>query len=493
MAAVYKGRLDGPIGFTRTVAVKRLHAQFVSNREFVARFAAEARLAAQIHHANVVQTLDFLEMQGELFLILEYVEGSTLSALLSRARVQGVPLPVPVVTGILLGALQGLSAAHELRDARGQLLQLVHRDFSPQNVIVGLDGVARVLDFGIAKVANWNITSTDGVVPGKLAYMSPEQAAAADVDQRSDVFAAGIVLWEALTGRRLFGGKELSGAAVLRNVLELPIRPPSELNPLVPQALDRVVLDALQRDAAQRLPTARAFAAALQAVTRPGQNSEVADFLRQQALSVAAAEPRSEPPVEIAATVPYLATDTLGGGSVSVPSKAIEFNEAVHALPPLAAETGAQSGGKRSLSAVLAVFTLLACGGTLLAAGLFRNSRPPLVRSPSATLGAPASAVVQPAAAQKLATSAAPSAFAVPSAAPVVDAQSALGLTATEPSHFPKTSQKVHATSAPSKARSNGPTQTQRKPAASPRVVANCSAPTYDDAEGISHFKTECL
>src|SRR5262249_24957061 len=147
MATVHLGRLSGPVGFTKTVAIKRLHAQFAHDPEFVAMFLDEARLAARIQHPNVVQTLDVVSTDGELFLVMEYVRGETLSRLVRM----GEPIPPRIVVALISGVLQGLHAAHEAAADDGRALALVHRDVSPQNVLVGLDGTARLLDFGVAK------------------------------------------------------------------------------------------------------------------------------------------------------------------------------------------------------------------------------------------------------------------------------------------------------------------------------------------------------
>src|ERR1700729_765840 len=174
MATVHLGRLLGPVGFSRTVAIKRLHAQFAKDPEFVSMFLDEARLAARIRHPNVVQTLDVVATEGELFVVMDYVQGESLSRLLRASRTVG-PIPVRVASAILCGALHGLHAAHEATDEHGVPLGLVHRDMSPQNVLVDVDGSARVLDFGVAKAAGRTQTTGRGKIKGKLRYMAPEQ------------------------------------------------------------------------------------------------------------------------------------------------------------------------------------------------------------------------------------------------------------------------------------------------------------------------------
>ena len=178
MATVHLGRLIGTAGFLRTVAIKRLHSQFAHDADFTAMFLDEARLASRIQHPNVVSTLDVVMNDNELLLVMEYVRGESLSRLIRRARDRGVPLPPRVVVAIMSGALHGLHAAHEAVDEKGALLGLVHRDMSPQNVLVGTDGVARVLDFGVAKAAGRVHTTRDGDIKGKVLYMPPEQLSA---------------------------------------------------------------------------------------------------------------------------------------------------------------------------------------------------------------------------------------------------------------------------------------------------------------------------
>ncbi|WP_437972046.1 serine/threonine-protein kinase [Sorangium sp. So ce260] len=262
MASVHLGRLVGEAGFARTVAVKRLHPQLAEAPEIAESLRDEARIVARIQHPNVVATIDLLIADDEAFLVMDYVRGESLARLLRAARARGAPAPIPIVASIACGALHGLHAAHEARSESGEPLGIVHRDVSPENVLVGVDGTARLLDFGIAKARGRLSTTRGGQLKGKLAYMSPEQILCADVTRRTDVFAAGVVLWEALAGQRLFdGGDE---AALVGAVLERPIPPPSSLAAHVPPALDAVVLRALERNAEGRYPTARELAIAIE-------------------------------------------------------------------------------------------------------------------------------------------------------------------------------------------------------------------------------------
>jgi len=280
MAVVHLGRLLGPAGFSRTVAIKRLHRQFARDARFVSMFVDEARLAARIRHPNVVQTLDVVATRGELFLVMDYVQGESLSRLLRTARADDVMMPVGVALGIGVGVLHGLHAAHEAKSERGEPLNIVHRDVSPQNVIVGTDGVPRVLDFGVAKAAGRVHNTRDGTVKGKLAYMAPEQLAGT-VSRQSDIFAASIVIWETLTGARLFDGS--NEGEILTRVVSGPIQAPSTFNASVSPALDAVVLRGLERDATKRFQTAREMAVALERLGGVSAATDVGDWVERVA------------------------------------------------------------------------------------------------------------------------------------------------------------------------------------------------------------------
>ena len=260
MASVHFGRLLGPVGFARTVAIKRLHPHLARDPEFVAMFLDEARLVARIRHPNVVPTLDVVASDGELLLVMEYVQGESLGKLARAAAASG-GVPLAVASAIFIGVLEGLHAAHEARSDRGEALDIVHRDVSPQNILVGEDGVAHVLDFGVAKAAGRLQETGEGQVKGKFAYMSPEQIAQLPVDCRTDVYAASVVLWETLTGRKLFEAE--SSASVVYAVVHQAVTPPSKLAPHIPPALDAVIMKSVAKDKDDRYPTAIALGGAL--------------------------------------------------------------------------------------------------------------------------------------------------------------------------------------------------------------------------------------
>ncbi|HEY3817764.1 MAG TPA: serine/threonine-protein kinase [Polyangiaceae bacterium] len=281
MAAVHIARLAGEGGFARTVAVKRLHPQFALDPEFVAMFLDEARLAARIRHPNVVATVDIVTADGELFLVMEYVEGESLSTLLRIGRERSLPVSVGVAAGVLAQALQGLHAAHEARSDLGEPLDLVHRDVSPQNMLVGTDGVVRVLDFGVAKALGKLHTTREGQLKGKLGYLAPEQVMGHPVTRRSDVFAAAVVLWEALAGHRLFSAE--SEGNVLRRIMDGVVEPPSKHAAGIPPALEAVVMRGLAREPADRFDTALAMAEAMEAAMPLATTRAVGQWLRELA------------------------------------------------------------------------------------------------------------------------------------------------------------------------------------------------------------------
>ena len=282
MATVFLARLSGVGGFQRFVAIKRLHPHLAREPEFIEMFLEEARIAARIHHPNVVPILEIGESGEGYYIVMEYVEGDTLGRLLARSAQTGVRLPTKVGLRVVIDMLAGLDAAHELKDDDGQPFGIVHRDISPQNVLVGVDGSARLSDFGVARATSKLSTTRTGQLKGKLAYMAPEQAKGSkDIDRRADLFAAGIVLWEVLACRRLFKGD--GEADTLNRVLHEPIPPVRAANPTIPAALEAVVARALERDRAKRYETSAEFADSLERASRVvgalGTHKDVAAYL----------------------------------------------------------------------------------------------------------------------------------------------------------------------------------------------------------------------
>jgi eukaryotic-like serine/threonine-protein kinase len=277
MATVHFGRLQGAAGFARSVAIKRLHPQYAKDPDFVGMFLDEARLAARIAHPNVVPTLDVVTQGDELLLVMEYVRGSSLSRLLRTLTQKGERMPPHIAAAIAAGVLRGLHAAHEAKSETGERLEIVHRDVSPQNILVGSDGIARVLDFGVAKAAGRVQTTREGQLKGKLAYMAPEQITTGVVTRKTDVYAAGVVLWEMLTGRRLFRAD--NEAKLLALVLDSELLAPTALVDGLPEGFDQVVQRGLDRDPAKRYATAREMAIDVEAVIGVAPSTEVGEWV----------------------------------------------------------------------------------------------------------------------------------------------------------------------------------------------------------------------
>jgi len=278
MASVHLGRLLGPVGFSRTVAIKSLHARYAGDRQFVKMLIDEARLAARIRHPNVASVVDVVTTGQEFLLVMEYVHGESLAKLM---KLSASPVPPRVAVAILAGSLHGLHAAHEAKTEHGERLDIVHRDVSPHNILVGVDGMPRVADFGIAKAAVRLHQTQAGELKGKLAYMAPEQIDGESVDRRTDVYAAGVVLWETLTGRRLFQTGD--ALETVRRVMANQVPPPSSLTNSVPRGIDDVVLRAVARAKEARFTNAREMAIQLERALPAASAAEVAEWVESVA------------------------------------------------------------------------------------------------------------------------------------------------------------------------------------------------------------------
>ncbi len=283
MATVFVGRMRGALGFRQLVALKQPHPHLVANPEFRRELVTEARLASLIHHAHVVDVRDVDLSDGELLLVMDYIEGGSVGDLLVNASKGGPAVAVDRALRIALDALSGLHAAHELADEAGAPMGLVHRDISPQNILVGTDGLSRVSDFGVAKFVHVSRdATTDGALKGKLAYMPPEYVRGRSFDRRFDVFSMGVVLWEMLAGRRLYRGKH--DVDTMRKVLE---EAPPSLAELVSPALapfDALLAVALAKEPGDRFQTAAAMATALEGASeghvRVATHREVAELVK---------------------------------------------------------------------------------------------------------------------------------------------------------------------------------------------------------------------
>jgi serine/threonine-protein kinase len=288
MSTVYVGRLRAAAGVSRLVAIKRAHEHVVEDLAARSMLAAEARLAAKIHHPNVAAVQDVEQLDDELLLVMDYVEGASFEKLILAADERGERVEPACVVRVVLDVCQGLQAAHELHDERGAPLRLVHRDVSPHNVLVGVDGVARIGDFGVAKSIDESRATHTGTLKGKIAYMAPEYLDGGSVDARVDVFGVGVVLWEALAGRRLFQGNTM--VETLRNVLELEPEPLRAIAPDLPPAIDEVVHTALSKDPSRRWRSSQALAEALESAARPASLVATASVVARAVHTLVGAE-----------------------------------------------------------------------------------------------------------------------------------------------------------------------------------------------------------
>jgi tRNA A-37 threonylcarbamoyl transferase component Bud32 len=431
MASVHLALQRGGAGFNRVVAVKRLRPELADDTEFFSMMIDEARLGSRIQHPNVVAILDVVEQPQELFLVFEYVHGESVARLIKHARQRGEPMPVRIVSAILVGALRGLHHAHHAVDSRGALLGLVHRDISPQNLLVDVTGIAKVADFGIAK-AEGRLQSTEfGQVKGKIAYMAPEHLYGT-ATPKSDVYSMGVVAWEMFASRRLFTGKTRSEIA--QAVMELRVPTLRSLGVDLPDGVEQAVMAALDREPAARPASALEFAELVAAELPPASPSEVGAWVRE-----AGGEALRAREQEVRALESTLAT----------PKQPASAPQAV--TPPRRRGTGVAI-------ALVAVGVAGAAGAALLF-GRGRagdSTRPPVAPTPEARPAASVSsgAALAPAPSEPVAPSAADAAAPSPSAAN---------------------------TARPAPVRGGGP----RK--------AACNPPTYIDANGVKRYKPECF
>jgi serine/threonine-protein kinase len=257
MAEVYHAEQESLEGFRKTVAVKKVLPHLVQNEKFLRMFLDEARLSLRMSHANVVQVFDVGQAGGSYYVIMEFVDGVNLKQVNEFMRARGTTIPVEQAVFILVETCKGLQYAHTVTDSNGQPLGIVHRDVSPPNILISKQGEVKLVDFGLAKAADQLEHTDPGVVKGKFSYLSPEAVEGQTVDRRADIFAGGILLWEMLTGRRLFQGK--NDYETVQQVRAAEIPPLSRINPAVPRDLERIVLKALAQDLKQRYQTAQEF------------------------------------------------------------------------------------------------------------------------------------------------------------------------------------------------------------------------------------------
>jgi serine/threonine-protein kinase len=482
MATVHLGKLHGPVGFSRTVAIKRLHSQYANDSEVAGMLIDEARMVAHVRHPNVVPTFDVVKQDKDLFLVMEYVHGAPLSRLVRAARDSGDPIPRNIISAIMCGVLLGLHAAHDATNDEGQPLEIVHRDVSPENVLVGADGIARVLDFGVAKAVGRMHTTRDGQLRGKLAYMAPEQIRAETADRRTDVYGAGVVLWEMLTQKRLFEAS--NEGALLSRVLERIVEPPSALATDISEKLDLITLKAISRDPAKRFASTREMALALEEAVpiaspaRVGQwvESLVGEELAERVKNVAKMESR-----------PNSATKEIPTGSIALTtsnrpgarSDLDQDSRPTKRLPVVVSRVGwtwvalAATGG-----------AVLALGGARLQRGAREN---PVADPPAVSIAPPTSEpapVPEPSSAPAVSASVA-AAPATSTGAPANSRPLTKG-----PARNPHTGAKPSSSAPAASPAAAAPGSAAAPPAASGEKV--CPVRAFVDADGIKHFVRSC-
>ncbi len=262
MAEIHRAVAFGEQGFTKPVAIKRMLPALSREAKFVDMFIDEAKLAAGLHHANIIELHDFGCIDNRLFHVMEYVQGLNASQIISGLKQLGQPVPVAMACFIVVEALYGLDHAHRNRDQQGRPQHVIHRDISPSNILVSFDGAVKLADFGIAKVTWSRQRTRTGVIKGKFKYMSPEQARGRDLDQRSDLFSLGVCLYKMLTLRDAYEAK--TEQTQLLQARQAEFAPPRAINPAIAEPLEAIVLRAMHRDREQRYPTAAAFRDALE-------------------------------------------------------------------------------------------------------------------------------------------------------------------------------------------------------------------------------------
>lgn len=478
MATVYYGRLAGAGGFSRTIAIKRLHPQFAKSPEFLSAFLDEARLVSRIRHANVVPTLDVIAERDEVYIVMEYVPGDSLSSVLGILAKAGRTPPIDVTIAIVTSILRGLHAAHEATDEQGNALRIIHRDVSPHNILLGTDGAPRIIDFGVAKAQGQLHTTAPGQVKGKLAFMAPEQLRDENITARVDVYAAGIVLWEMLTGERVFKGDEVS---VMYRVLVEKIPPPSSVVPGLPSELDAIVLKSVHRDPSQRYASALDFALALEDLVNPAPPARIARWLDEVAGDVVRARATRLAEIERTTAVFGSVPSTVAFDGGQAPSAVESLPRPVDADASVTRTTSSVAAVRASLAsrsriAIIVAAAVLVAMASAILFGVMMSSAPRTAAtgrerpSPSAT-------------ASTFVTNASASASASSASVPSASATSPLTAAASAP--LPPTQPPP-------------PTQpiarpTSIKTSAPPAPRPNCTSPYRVDERGIKHIRPECL
>ncbi len=261
MAEIFKGLTYDFSGLKKFIVIKRILPHIAANKDFIRMLIDEAKIAVRLNHGNIAQTFDLGKVADDYFIVMEYVDGRTISQIFKKSVEMKQPLPVPMAAYVVSELANGLDYMHRRRDEAGRALEIVHRDISPQNVIVTYSGNVKIVDFGVAKAASKLSEMESGVLKGKFAYMSPEQTEGKPIDHRSDIFSTGVVLWEILTGRRLF--KKKSNAETIDSVQHMMVYPPSAYRNDIPSDLDEIAMCALDRDPTKRFGNAADMSLAL--------------------------------------------------------------------------------------------------------------------------------------------------------------------------------------------------------------------------------------
>jgi serine/threonine-protein kinase len=379
MAAVHFARLVGPSGFARTVVVKRPHAHLALDRDLSPMFIDEARLAARIHHPNVVSTLDVVQTPTDLLLVMDYVHGESLSRLTDAAHRERSRVSLPIAASIVIGVLHGLQAAHDARGDDGRPLDIVHRDVSPQNILVGADGIARLVDFGIAKATGrLQKTTRSAAIKGKLGYMAPEQVRGEPVSRATDTFAAAIVLWELLTGQRLFDGE--TAAETVYKTLFARVKRAGALVAGLPSRIDEILHKGLTRDPARRYRSAQEMADDIEACVPPIRGSHVAAWVERLAGDALARR-----------TAARAAIESMESGEEILPTRAIPVGDLVSGersrVGARSAAAGPRSTARRAIlaAASLALSLSVVVASGAVAASTLRPKTAPTLSTRAAT------------------------------------------------------------------------------------------------------------
>ena len=405
MAEVFLARATGLGGFERRFVIKRLQRDLAGDEGVVRMFLDEARLCAALQHPNIVQVVDVDRGPSGVFMVMEFLHGVDLMAVLRRTTRAGIPIPMGLALHVVLAVCAGLHHAHEHRDDQGRPLGLVHRDISPHNVFATYDGAVKVIDFGIAKAHGRLAGTRTGTIKGKLGYMAPEQCRGLPLDRRCDVFCVGILLFELTTGRKLYRGRD--DYELLRAVVERRATRPSAVVPGYPAALEAVVMRALAMDPDDRYPTAAALAADVEAFRRQHDlrdgTAELAAYLRDlfgpelRAWEAARSDPARQldtlrgPPIDDVGTPPVADPDPPEVPAVARAGSTVTLT-AMASAPSAQAEPATVPAGPRGLSrragglrvaAVAVAVAVLGLGAWRVAArtgGSRPSAAPPVTR-----------------------------------------------------------------------------------------------------------------